>query len=413
MSPRESEPGTAGPDNAWTVTPMTPEASDEWRVRRALAGIINLRVLQSGPSGGGAGSGLAVYRATGTLVMGPDEAYPLLEQRLAPLGYSPYLRRDDTEDVVMIAPRIVTTPPDSRRPRNLLILTAISLWITGIFYDGEPQYLRFGELVTTLPPRPDPAAWLPLLAAGADVLLSGIPYAACLLAILVAHEAGHWLAAKRVGIPAGYPYLIPLPLISLGTLGAFMRIFAPPRDRRALLTMAAAGPLAGLAVAIPVLLVGLLLSSVQPLPTSGVWMQEGNPVLYAISKFVVFGRWLPTDVDDVFINGIARAGWAGLFLTAFNLMPAGQLDGGHIAYAMLGRRARWLGWAVIAGLGLLTFKSETWIAPLVLLLLFGRVYATPMNDASRLRTGEVVFCIAMLVLFALLFTPEPMVIRGQ
>src|SRR5262245_59782482 len=163
----------------------------------------------------------------------------------------------------------------------------------------------------------------------------GWSYALSLMSILTCHEFGHYIAARRHGVAASLPYFLPLPLLSpFGTLGAIITM-PPIRGRDALLDVGAAGPLAGLAVALPVLSVGLAWSPVQPRLDGG-YTQEGTSLLYSLLQQVVCGP-IP-EGHDVFLHPTAFAGWVGLFITSINLIPWGQLDGGHIAFALLGPR---------------------------------------------------------------------------
>jgi membrane-associated protease RseP (regulator of RpoE activity) len=165
----------------------------------------------------------------------------------------------------------------------------------------------------------------------------GLSYSVPLMAILLCHELAHYVVARIHGVDASLPYFIPfLPGLGLGTLGAVIGMRDMTPDRRKLIDIGAAGPLAGLAVAIPVLLYGLAHSPVGPIAPGG--EQEGNSILYAVLKYAAKGAWLPGGGRDVFISPIAHAGWAGLLLTMINLLPIGQLDGGHIAIAYFGNR---------------------------------------------------------------------------
>jgi membrane-associated protease RseP (regulator of RpoE activity) len=241
-------------------------------------------------------------------------------------------------------------------------------------------------------------------------LLDGLPFAISLLAILAAHELGHYFMARHLGAPVSLPYFIPMPLGPFGTLGAVINMPAPARNRRQLLMIGMAGPLAGLAVAIPVLLYGLSLSEVVPLPDGGYTM-EGNSILYSLLKYITFGQWLPSNGVDVFINEIAFAGWAGLLVTALNLIPAGQLDGGHVLYALFGERgARVVYLVVLGALVFLSARWPGWLLWLALLFLFGRLRMPPLDDVTELREGQRVLAALMLVLFAVVFTPAPLVL---
>jgi Zn-dependent protease len=168
---------------------------------------------------------------------------------------------------------------------------------------------------------------------GIAPISDGLSYSIPLLLILVAHEAGHFLVARLHGVQASLPFFIPLPIGMLGTMGAVIAQNVT-RDRKRLIDIAAAGPLAGLLVAIPVLWYGLSHSQVVPLVAGG--QVAGNSLLYALLKRLVTGAWLPDGQRDIFLHPTAFAGWAGLLVTMINLIPIGQLDGGHIAVAYFG-----------------------------------------------------------------------------
>jgi membrane-associated protease RseP (regulator of RpoE activity) len=165
----------------------------------------------------------------------------------------------------------------------------------------------------------------------------GLSYSLPLMLILLAHELGHYLVARWHGVDASLPYFIPLPpSFGLGTMGAVIGMRNVTADRKKLMDIGAAGPLAGLLVAIPVLCYGLAHSKVGALVAGG--QQEGNSILYAVLKHAVKGAWLPDGQRDVFLHPTAWAGWAGLLVTMINLIPIGQLDGGHVAVAYFGNR---------------------------------------------------------------------------
>ncbi|MDB4983023.1 MAG: integral rane protease [Myxococcales bacterium] len=198
----------------------------------------------------------------------------------------------------------------------------------------------------------------------------GLSYSVPLMGILLCHELGHYFAARAHGVDASLPFFIPLPpWFGLGTLGAVIGMRRVTTDRRKLIDIGAAGPLAGLAVAIPVLIYGLSLSDVGPLAPVG--MEEGNSLLYAVLKHVVKGHWLPDGHQDVYLHPTAWAGWVGLLVTMINLLPIGQLDGGHIATAYFGN-------------GYNTFARRLHkLMPLVAVGVFGWVY-----HLVRVEMGE-------------------------
>jgi membrane-associated protease RseP (regulator of RpoE activity) len=163
----------------------------------------------------------------------------------------------------------------------------------------------------------------------------GVAFGATLMTILLCHELGHYVVGRRRSVDVSLPYFIPMPpQISVGTMGAVIRMRTPIHDRGALFDVGAAGPIAGIVVAIPLLFIGLMLSHVGPsAPDSNI---EGNSILYALMKYAVFGQWLPGDGVDVQLHPMGFAAWVGLLVTMINLMPIGQLDGGHVARAAFG-----------------------------------------------------------------------------
>lgn len=179
-------------------------------------------------------------------------------------------------------------------------------------------------------------AGLPRLTERWIALSKGFGYSIPLLAILLCHELGHYVAARLHRVPASPPFFVPMPLPPLGTMGAVILMPGRIARRNALLDIGAAGPLAGLCVALPVLIWGLLTSKVEALDPEVNYLVEGRSLLYAALIWLTKGPIPPG--HDIMLNNMAFAGWTGLFVTMLNLIPSGQLDGGHIAYALLGRR---------------------------------------------------------------------------
>lgn len=303
-------------------------------------------------------------------------------------GFTPLLRQEE-ERIALIAMPIVFDPPASNWLINLLLFlaTVLSTLYIGAAYEGVP------------------------LDGGWQILLHGWPYSLSILLILGAHELGHYFAARYHREPVTLPYFIPVPTI-IGTMGAFIRLKAPVKNRRALLDIGAAGPLAGMAFALPILFYGLATSPVGPIslePGQQVIM-EGNSILYILAKLAVFGRFLPSNGIDVQLNAIAWAGWVGLLVTGLNLIPLGQLDGGHIAYVLFGKKARQLFWPIIVGLLALVVWTNTlmWGVWIVLLYFLGRSHAQPLDDVTPLDSKRRLIAIFTLCLFVLVFTPIPL-----
>jgi membrane-associated protease RseP (regulator of RpoE activity) len=266
-------------------------------------------------------------------------------------------------------------------------------------------------------------------------LWRGWPFAVSLLAILLAHEFGHYLAARYHRSAVSLPYFIPFPISLFGTMGAFIQLKSPPKNRNVLLDIGAAGPYAGLIIAIPVLIYGLVTSELHNLPD--VFQQgqvfEGNSIFYLGIKYAVFGEllpkpesfyglstmiyWLkyfftgtplPTGGIDVTLNQVAWAGWAGLLVTALNLIPAGQLDGGHLLYVLFGRNAKKLLPVILGILVLLGFVWSGWWLWAFLILILGRVHAEPLDQITPIDQRRKAIAIIGLVLFVLLFMPVPL-----
>jgi membrane-associated protease RseP (regulator of RpoE activity) len=298
-----------------------------------------------------------------------------------------------------------TSPPPVSRPwlhALLFILTLISMATAGAMQQGVNPLARFGALVH---------------------LVEGIPFAATLLCILSVHEFGHYFAARRWGVKATLPYFLPLPFVSfLGTLGAVIKIRSPIPHRRALLDLGAAGPLAGFAVALIACIVGLTQSRiVESDYFNAPPIRLGSPLLFSALAAAIFPGVSAEQM--VLLSPVAFAGWVGLFITAFNLFPVGQLDGGHIAYALFGpwhRRISRAFFALLLALGLYGLLSLVWIWPqswpsgwpgwLVLvffLALFGKNHPAPCDTFAGLDPRRRCVGYLCLVVFALCFSPVP------
>ncbi|QQR89528.1 MAG: site-2 protease family protein [Myxococcales bacterium] len=167
-------------------------------------------------------------------------------------------------------------------------------------------------------------------------ILTGWPFALPLMAILLAHEFGHYIAGRIHRVPISPPYFIPVPFFLLGTMGAVIHMRGRIKTRNALLDIGASGPLAGLLVTMPVLVYGIATSEIRGMPETGSYLIEGRSLFYLLCLYICHGP-LPAG-QDIWLNSTAFAGWAGLLVTMINLLPVGQLDGGHVAYALWGKR---------------------------------------------------------------------------
>jgi membrane-associated protease RseP (regulator of RpoE activity) len=237
-------------------------------------------------------------------------------------------------------------------------------------------------------------------------LARGLPFSISLLLILLCHESGHYLMCVRHGIDASLPYFLPAPplLFPWGTFGAFIRVRSRFPDRDALFDMGAAGPWAGFVVALVVMVIGLRLSHVDT-PPAGASLVFGDSLLTSWLTRVIVGA----DPDTVFIHPVGLAGWFGLLVTSLNLLPAGQLDGGHVVYAAFGRRTRALGVILAAVLVYLGFRVWSgWFLWAAVLALMARLGHPPtIDDAVPLDRRRLVGAVASLILLALTFVPDP------
>ncbi len=252
--------------------------------------------------------------------------------------------------------------------------------------------------------------WLHLLlfglTIGSTTWAAGPIYSASVLSILTAHEFGHYFAARYHRVPATLPYFIPFPSF-LGTLGAVIRMSPYIPSRRALFDIAAAGPIAGLVVAFPLSLVGIYLSEHVPTPDKAANLVSlGDPLMFRAMQWLIFGSQ-PADAE-LLLHPIAFAGWVGLFVTALNLLPISQLDGGHINYALFGRRSKLVAGIAFLGLAILTvIQGFQYIIMLILLWYMGIGHPPTMNDSVDLGPARRRIGFSLWVIFVLCFTPAP------
>jgi len=367
----------------------------------------------------------SIARYRGHLII-PDSAsaYDQLADSLKPYDIVPLFRVDHDQQTILLAPK----KPDPKPTRvsiniALFILTVLSVMFVGAQSQVLPTSPGIqGQIISYL-----------------ETLLSGWPYALSLLSILVAHEFGHYFMSRHHKTQATLPYFIPLPFPPLGTMGAAILMQGTPKNKRVLFDIGVAGPLAGIIVAIPILFYGLSISKLSVIrPVPGMLLeQEGNSIFYLLAKFITFGKLLPNPAStnglslglywlryfftgqpfplgatDVMTSPIAFAGWAGLLVTALNLIPAGTLDGGHVIYSLFGDSAKKLFpfiWGALIVLGL--FWNGWWLWA-VLLLWLGRVHAEPLDQITPLDPRRRVVALIVIIIFILTFSPVPFTILG-
>ncbi len=237
-------------------------------------------------------------------------------------------------------------------------------------------------------------------------LVAGLPFAATLMSILLVHELGHYVMSRVHGVRASLPYFIPGPPLLVGTFGAFIRMKSPPINRRALFDVGAAGPWAGVLLAIPAVIIGLHLSEVRPLEPLEAGVFFGDSILFSLLTRTVLGV-APSEVT-IILHPVALAGWIGLFVTFLNLIPIGQLDGGHVCYALFGRQHRVTARVfllVIAALGFAGWNG--WFLWTFLLLFLGVDHPPTLDTHTTLDPVRRTAAWATLALFVLTFIPVP------
>jgi membrane-associated protease RseP (regulator of RpoE activity) len=290
----------------------------------------------------------------------------------------------------------------------LFLLTVLTTTMAGV-----DHYAAFQ--VDFVQATPQPVGFLQYYLNGAA---GGLWYSLSILAILGSHEFGHYYACRYYGVDASLPYFLPVPLLLTGTLGAFIRIREPIRTKRELFDVGIAGPIAGFLVALPVLFIGFSLSRVAVVPPDFVGFELGEPLLFQALSWLTIGT--PAPGYSVNLHPMAFAAWFGLLATALNLFPIGQLDGGHISYAVLGRRSTVVTLVMVAVLIGLSLRSSSWLVWTVLtigmLIAFGPRHPRTIDEDVPLDPARKWLAAFALLMFVLCFTPvpiEPLALLGN
>jgi membrane-associated protease RseP (regulator of RpoE activity) len=365
---------------------------------------------------------VAVFR--GQLRKDSIAAYDQITKALKPYNLTPLFREENEQHVIALLDGVITVKPSNPMVNLILFLfTLLSvIWVGTIYSYEGPVPEDFSEQIKML----------------FSNLELGLSYGLSILAILLAHEFGHYLAARYHKADVTLPYFIPFPFSHFGTMGAFIQLKSPPKNKRILHDIGVAGPLAGLFVAIPILLIGLALSPVSEIslidiPDGSILTVEGNSIVYLASKYLIHGELLPAPQDyggvqplfywirylftgypapiggrDVMLHPMAWAGWAGLLVTALNLIPVGQLDGGHALYVLLGKKASRVYPYIVAVLTLLGLVWSGWWLWVGLIYFFGQRHAEPLDQITQLDSRRKLVAIVVIILFFLLFTPIPL-----
>lgn len=305
------------------------------------------------------------------------------------------------------------------RPRlalGLFLATCLSTFLVG---SGLIVALLYPELLVKVYEKGD--LW--------KAVSQGLRYSGAVMSILLAHEMGHYLLARRYRVPASLPYFIPLPLPPLGTLGAviiqgaelvesrepsdgdtskpFIRVAA---DRKQMFDIAIAGPLAGLFVAMPIVWMGISNGTVVPIDRSA--LRLGDPLILQWLTTIIHG---PLESGmELQIGPLGMAGWVGILITALNLIPIGQLDGGHILYALIGKRSHYVSIGLLLGavLMMVVMRYPAYSLMIILLIVTGPRHPPTANDDVPLGTFRIILGWLTLAFIIIGFTPTPFVIDG-
>lgn len=326
-------------------------------------------------------------RFRGTLLCDLETQFDTLRQRFEQFGYTPLIRNQDGEAVLIGLPQVFRPKPTNPVINLVLFIATIisTLFVGALYNDIPPSNLNTQSIVA--------------------FLLTGWPFSLSILLILGAHELGHYFAARYHNVHVTLPYFIPVPTI-IGTMGAFIAIREPIKNKRALFDIGASGPLAGLVFAIPIFAIGLATSELTVYIPSA---YEGSSIMTQVMKWAVLGEAYPAYGVDVALNAVAFAGWCGFLVTMMNLLPVGQLDGGHIAYVLFGDRARLFFWPAVLALLAITiyFRTTFWVLWILLLFIFGRIHAEPLDDVTDVGLPRKLVGVGIIILFLLIFIPSP------
>jgi membrane-associated protease RseP (regulator of RpoE activity) len=317
-----------------------------------------------------------------------------------------------SRDTAPVVAEVVPEPPQGsqavplerrRRWKVPLLLFVLTCLSTFIAFPGEliPLaliFLKTGSLPTDVSAS-DVSA----------VAVMGLQYSACLMTILLCHEMGHFLQTKRYGVPATLPFFIPMPAPPIGTMGAVIAMSSNMGNRRALFDIGISGPLAGLVPTLIFLVVGLQWSYLKVIPPHA--SLYGDPLLLRLLVWLKFGA-VPEGMD-IFLHPMAFAGWVGLLITSLNLIPIGQLDGGHVLYALLRKKAHrvaeflLMAAAVAVVVSAVVFHYPMWILMVLLLFVMGPIHPPTANDDVPLGTARIILGWLTLAFIFVGFTPAP------
>jgi len=318
-----------------------------------------------------------------------DDNFELLRQEMAPHGYIPMIVYDKGEHIVTVAKRPSAKYRSTYVNAAMLVITFIAMLFAGVLqWDGYAN-IPAGEYFSVT-----------------NILTGVLVFTLPLMAILGVHELGHYVVARKHKVAASLPFFIPS-IPPLGTFGAFISLRDPIPNRKALLEIGVAGPLAGLAVALPLAFLGLYLTNLGAKPVPDNVGSEGVVTLMFPLIYLGIENLMPIQ-GDFLLHPTAFAAWVGFLVTALNLLPIGQLDGGHISRALLGQKAKYLTWVAAAAMIAIGFFYFAWLIFAMFILFLGVRHPPPLNDISKLDFKRIAVGALAFMLLVVSFVPIPM-----
>jgi len=324
-----------------------------------------------------------------------EEKFDSLRKSLSEKGYIPMLRYEKGEHIIYVIQKPKRKEKSVWINISLLIATIITTTLTGsILYMGHFDIWNAPSIMDIF---------------NLDNLFNGtILFAFPLMSILFVHEMGHYFISKKHGIATSLPFFMPIPPIvpdfNIGTFGAVISSREPMSDKKALFDIGIAGPIAGFLVAMPVTVIGIATSETVPISQ----ISSGEPILGSSVLFILLSDMI-LQIPEGFalsMNLIAFAGWVGLLITSINLLPAGQLDGGHIFRAVLGEKQKYAGWIAV----FIMIFTGWWFFAIIIVFMMGMLHPPPLNDYTKLDTKRRLLFLAALTILILCYIPYPIYI---
>ncbi len=375
--------------HSYTLPPPDPLQQVINTLRGELLGLFQVRTVATKSRG-------RIISFGGQLLYEPDAGYDEISRRFLAHGYTPMLRREKGEDVILAMERIAEGKTGNPLLNLLLFLaTILTTLYAGAALAGQDLWsavlVQDTFLIT-------------------EAVFAGAPFSLTLIGILGVHELGHYVAARLHGVQATLPYFIPLPVGGLGTLGAFIAIKSPMKDRKVLFDIGLAGPIAGFVVTLPLMIIGLMLST-ELVPS---YLRSGQ-TLNVLGSSILGDLIIDTFTDipagrTLAIHPVFFAAWLGFYLTGINLLPVGQLDGGHVIYALFGRYAYYI--AILAFISLIIagfLLSYNWFIWAFFILVGGLRHPPPLNDLADIGLTRKLIGLMTVILFILIIIPVPFV----